>query len=250
MPTPSRVVTSNFGRRWGRAHQGLDIKVYIGDTIRAAWSGKVRVVKYDARGYGKYVVIRHPNGLETYYGHMSKQLVSANEYVKAGQPIGLGGNTGRSTGSHLHFETRLCGHALNPALFFDFPNQDITGDFYAYHKSNAASESARATALRGTASSRGYSRENIQGDGKGASYNSRRGVEAERQPAHETSSRETRQARPSATGEIQYHKVQRGETLQSIATACGTSVELLCKLNGIGPYTRVSPGDLLKYQAN
>lgn len=112
--------------RWGRAHQGLDIKVYIGDTIRAAWSGKVRVVKYDARGYGKYVVIRHPNGLETYYGHMSKQLVSANEYVKAGQPIGLGGNTGRSTGSHLHFETRLCGHALNPALFFDFPNQDIT----------------------------------------------------------------------------------------------------------------------------
>lgn len=126
MPTPSRVVTSNFGCRWGRAHQGLDIKVYIGDTIRAAWSGKVRVVKYDARGYGKYVVIRHPNGLETYYGHMSKQLVSANEYVKAGQPIGLGGNTGRSTGSHLHFETRLCGHALNPALFFDFPNQDIT----------------------------------------------------------------------------------------------------------------------------
>ena len=86
MPTPSRVVTSNFGRRWGRAHQGLDIKVYIGDTIRAAWSGKVRVVRYDARGYGKYVVIRHPNGLETYYGHMSKQLVSANEYVKAGQP--------------------------------------------------------------------------------------------------------------------------------------------------------------------
>lgn len=250
MPTPSRVVTSNFGRRWGRAHQGLDIKVYIGDTIRAAWSGKVRVVKYDARGYGKYVVIRHPNGLETYYGHMSKQLVSANEYVKAGQPIGLGGNTGRSTGSHLHFETRLCGHALNPALFFDFPNQDITGDFYAYHKSNAASESARATALRGTASSRGYSRENIQGDGKGASYNSRRGVEVERQPAHETSSRETRQARPAATGEIQYHKVQRGETLQSIATACGTSVELICKLNGIGPYTRVSPGDLLKYQAN
>ena len=100
MPTPSRVVTSNFGRRWGRAHQGLDIKVYIGDTIRAAWSGKVRVVKYDARGYGKYVVIRHPNGLETYYGHMSKQLVSANEYVKAGQPIGLGGNTGRSTLLH------------------------------------------------------------------------------------------------------------------------------------------------------
>ena len=65
MPTPSRVVTSNFGARWGRQHKGLDIKVYVGDTIRAAFSGKVRIVKYNAGGYGKYIVIRHPNGLET-----------------------------------------------------------------------------------------------------------------------------------------------------------------------------------------
>ena len=111
MPTDSRVITSNFGARWGRQHKGLDIKVYIGDTIRAAFSGKVRIVKYEPRGYGKYVVIRHYNGLETYYGHMSKQLVRENEEVKAGDPIGLGGNTGRSTGSHLHFETRVCGVA-------------------------------------------------------------------------------------------------------------------------------------------
>ena len=120
MPTPSRVVTSNFGSRWGRMHKGLDIKVYIGDTIRAAFSGKVRIVRYEAGGYGNYVVIRHPNGLETIYGHLSKQLVSENQQVRAGEPIGLGGNTGRSTGSHLHFETRLCGVALNPALMFDF----------------------------------------------------------------------------------------------------------------------------------
>ncbi len=93
------------GVRWGRRHQGLDIKVYIGDTIRAAFSGKVRVVKYDGNGYGKYIVIRHNNGLETIYGHLSKQIVSPNQTVRAGQPIGLGGNTGRSTGSHLHFET-------------------------------------------------------------------------------------------------------------------------------------------------
>ena len=126
MPTTSRTVTSGFGRRWGRMHKGLDIKVYIGDTIRAAFSGKVRIVRYEARGYGNYVVIRHNNGLETVYGHMSKQLVRENQMVRAGQPIGLGGNTGRSTGSHLHFETRLCGVALNPALLFDFPNQDVT----------------------------------------------------------------------------------------------------------------------------
>ena len=120
MPTTSRVLTSNFGARWGRQHKGLDIKVYIGDTIRAAFSGKVRIVRYEGKGYGKYVVIRHYNGLETIYGHMSKQLVTEDQEVRAGDPIGLGGNTGRSTGSHLHFETRLCGIALNPALMFDF----------------------------------------------------------------------------------------------------------------------------------
>ena len=134
MPTQSRVVTSNFGPRWGRQHKGLDIKVYIGDTIRAAFSGKVRIVRYEAAGYGKYIVIRHPNGLETIYGHLSKQLVDENQEVRAGDVIGLGGNTGRSTGSHLHFETRLCGVALNPALMFDFRNQDVTGDFYTYNK--------------------------------------------------------------------------------------------------------------------
>lgn len=130
MPTPSRVITSPFGQRWGRLHAGLDIKVYIGDTICAAFDGKVRVVDYDARGYGNFVVIRHPNGLETLYGHMSKHLVKNNQIVKAGQPIGLGGNTGRSTGSHLHFETRICGTPINPALMFDFPHQDVTGDFF------------------------------------------------------------------------------------------------------------------------
>ncbi len=130
MPTPSRKVTSPYGQRWGRLHAGLDIKVYVGDTICAAFDGKIRVVDYDANGYGNYVVIRHPNGLETLYGHMSKHLVKNNQIVRAGEPIGLGGNTGRSTGSHLHFETRLCGVPVNPALMFDFPHQDVTGDFF------------------------------------------------------------------------------------------------------------------------
>lgn len=130
MPTPSRKITSRFGPRWGRRHNGLDLKVNVGDTIYAAFDGKVRVVKYERAGYGKYIVIRHPNGLETIYGHLSGWLVETNEEVRSGQPIGLGGNTGRSTGSHLHFETRVLGQALNPELMFDFPNQDVTGDFY------------------------------------------------------------------------------------------------------------------------
>ena len=149
MPTTSRVLTSNFGARWGRQHKGLDIKVYTGDTIRAAFSGKVRIVRYERRGYGKYVVIRHYNGLETIYGHLSEQLVEEDQEVRAGDVIGLGGNTGRSTGSHLHFETRLCGVALNPALMFDFRNQDVIDDYYMFHKDTYQRESVIATRLRG-----------------------------------------------------------------------------------------------------
>lgn len=134
MPTNSKKITSNYGQRCGRMHKGIDVKVYIGDTICAAFDGKVRVVNYDANGYGYYIVIRHSNGLETVYGHLSKQLVKINQIVKSGEPIGLGGNTGRSTGSHLHFETRLCGMALNPSYMFDFVAQDVKSDHYHFLK--------------------------------------------------------------------------------------------------------------------
>lgn len=138
MPTPSTKITSPFGPRWRRMHNGLDLKVNVGDTIVAAFDGKVRIVKYERRGYGKYIVIRHDNGLETIYGHLSKQLVEENQLVKAGEVIGLGGNTGRSTGSHLHFETRFLGIAINPIYMFDFPKQDIVADTYTFRKSKSS----------------------------------------------------------------------------------------------------------------
>ena len=136
MPTSNTKITSKFGPRRRRMHNGIDVKVYIGDTIRAAFSGKVRVVKNQGRrvGYGKYVIIRHENGLETVYAHLSKQLVNEDQYVESGEVIGLGGNTGRSTGSHLHFETRFLGQAINPALLFDFEKQDIVADSYLFMK--------------------------------------------------------------------------------------------------------------------
>ena len=141
MPTPSTKITSPFGPRWRRMHNGLDLKVNIGDTIVAAFDGKVRIVKYERRGYGKYVVIRHDNGLETVYGHLSKQLVEENQLVKAGEVIGLGGNTGRSTGSHLHFETRFLGIAINPIYMFDFPKQDIVADTYTFRRTQGSKRS-------------------------------------------------------------------------------------------------------------
>lgn len=134
MPTTSRKINSVYGPRWGKQHEGIDIKVYIGDTIRAAFDGKVRICKYNGNGYGYYIVIRHPNGLETLYGHLSKQLVKKDQIVHAGDVIGLGGNTGKSTGSHLHFETRILGVPINPALMFDFEHQDVIGDYYIVDK--------------------------------------------------------------------------------------------------------------------
>ena len=223
MPTTSKVITSNFGRRWGRMHKGIDVKVYIGDTIRSAFSGKVRIVKYEANGYGNYVVIRHYNGLETIYGHMSKHLVKENQIVKAGDPIGLGGNTGRSTGSHLHFETRLCGVALNPALMFDFRNQDVTGDTYMFHRDTYENESVLANKARGKSA----------GDDEAV--------------AEETSSSKSRKQSSASSSDIRYHKVKRGETLSSIAKKRGTTIDKLCKLNHISKRMRIRPGQILRY---
>jgi len=221
MPTTSRVLTSNFGARWGRQHKGLDIKVYIGDTIRAAFDGKVRVVRYEGRGYGKYVVIRHDNGLETYYAHMSKQLVVEDQEVRAGDPIGLGGNTGRSTGSHLHFETRLCGFALNPALLFDFRNQDVVDDYYTFRKSTYQRESALASRLRGVS---------------GMSFGSDDEVELA-----------TAAPEASYTHESRFHKVKRGETLFSIARKRGTTVDSIMKLNHLKKNSKLRAGQILKF---
>lgn len=135
MPVPG-FVTSNYGYRakFKRTHKGVDLKLNSNDTVVAAFEGKVRVVNYEAKGYGNYVIIRHPNGLETVYGHLNKQLVKENQIVRAGEPIGLGGSTGRSTGPHLHFETRFMGYPINPAAIFDFANHCTHTDEYTFSK--------------------------------------------------------------------------------------------------------------------
>ena len=223
MPTTNRVITSKMGPRWGRMHKGLDIKVYIGDTIRAAFSGKVRIKKYERAGYGQYLVIRHNNGLETIYGHMSDWLVEENQVVKAGQPIGLGGNTGRSTGSHLHFETRLCGVALNPALLFDFVNQDVTADYYMFRKETFEHESVAIN-------------KNLLLEGGRSN-----------ELAKETDNNNGRNRNVREFSETKYHKVSVGETLTSIAKRRGTTVAQLCKLNHLTRDVKVRPGQILRY---
>ncbi len=210
MPTSHTKITSKCGPRWRRMHNGLDIKVYIGDTIRAAFDGRVRMVKYERRGYGKYVVIRHDNGLETIYGHLSKQLVKEDTFVKAGDVIGLGGNTGRSTGSHLHFETRFLGQVINPEFIFDFPNQDIVSDSYLFVRGMNMNNSQRSRAMVAIRSGN------------------------------------LKQAAKNVTADIRYHKIRKGDTLGRISRKYHVSIDRLCKINGIRRTTTLRPGQILR----
>lgn len=141
MPIEGKV-TSPFGPRRRRFHYGTDLKLQVGDTVYAAFEGKVRVRQYERKGYGYYLVLRHPNGLETVYGHLSQFLVKEGESIDAGQPIALGGNTGRSTGSHLHFECRFLGQAIDPADIVDFNNSCTYDDHYVFQKSKVNAISA------------------------------------------------------------------------------------------------------------
>ena len=234
MPCDSRLVTSHYGWRstFHRNHYGTDIKVYIGDTIRAAFSGKVRIVAYNGSGYGKYVIIRHSNGLETVYGHMSKQLVKEDEVVKAGEPIGLGGNTGRSTGSHLHFETRFLGQFIDPEKMFDFVAQDVKGDYYTF-RSNGRSQVSVAEVEK-----------------NGGEVEELSGSEVETAVAQIAEKKqESREFQKKRRSEVRQHihRVSSGETLSSIAKKHGTTIGKLCKMNNISTTTLLRPGQILKY---
>lgn len=243
MPTPSRKITSNYGyrKRFRRLHKGLDIKVYIGDTIVSAFAGKVRIVKDQGRrvGYGKYIVIRHPNGLETVYGHLSKQLVVENQIVKAGEPIGLGGNTGRSYGSHLHFETRLVGDDIDPAKLFDFENQDVKGDFFVYQAHG-----------RGyiTNAEEGETRVDIANRGEHEVWKqSPEEAEASMLAAQKAAeSRKFQQERVAQRSAGRIHKVKKGDTLGSIAKRNGTTVDKLCRLNNLKKTSTLRLGQIIK----
>lgn len=153
-------VTSNYGYRprFGRVHKGIDLKLNVGDTVCSAFDGVVRLTRFERKGYGYYVVIRHDNGMETIYGHLSKFLVKPNQRVRAGEAIALGGNTGRSTGAHLHFETRFMGVAINPALIIDFEKGVTFSDTFAFdrkiHEPKKVTKKRRTTASKKRTSKR------------------------------------------------------------------------------------------------
>ena len=209
-------VTSNFGRRGSRRyHYGVDIKAQTGDTIYAAFDGKIRVKQFDRKGYGYYIVIRHLNGLETVYGHMSKFLVTENDFVMSGDPIGLAGNTGRSFGSHLHLETRFLGKPIDPNFIIDFANQVCHRDTYL-----VSNDSYKKTSL----SSKVIKRIEPANYIKPSNTNSNKYV----------------------SGDVKHYKVKRGDTLGAIAKKHGVSLKQLCSLNNITSRSTLKIGKTLR----
>lgn len=130
------TVRSGYSFRRTREHQGIDIPLQYGDTIRAAFDGVVRYCNGGRAtgGYGNMIVLRHSNGLETYYGHLSKYIVHKGEMIKAGEIIGYGGSTGRSTGPHLHFETRYKGQTFDPQRLIDFETGALRDTLFTIYK--------------------------------------------------------------------------------------------------------------------
>lgn len=208
-PVPG-IVTSRYGYRKGRYHNGIDLNLRTGDTVKAAFSGRVRYAKWNDGGFGNLVIIRHHNGLETFYAHLSKHLVAPDQEVKAGEPIGLGGNTGRSFGAHLHFEVRFYDAPLNPEEVIDFAKKELKDENLLVQK----------RLFRPGAKP---SDEEISGESIAAV-----------------------QARTEAAGARKYYKIRSGDTLSQIASKSNTTVSRLCKLNGIRPTTLLQVGRQLR----
>ncbi len=200
-----------FGPRRRRPHRGIDLSLKTGDPIYATFSGKVRISQYNRGGYGNLVVIRHDNGLETYYGHLSQRMVVPNQWVEAGQVIGLGGSTGRSSGPHLHFETRYYGQTFDPERLIDFETGNLRRQTIVLRRSyfdihsNAAQDFEEEIALE----------EEIK--------------RAEQERA-----------------QMAYHKIRSGDTLGAIARKYGTTVSNICRLNGIRSTTTLQIGRTLR----
>lgn len=206
-------ITSRFGWRHGRNHNGIDIDLETGDTIVSAFDGKIRYAQMHEKGFGNLVIIRHYNGLETYYAHCSELFVAPNQEVKAGEPIALGGNTGRSTGSHLHFEVRFFDNPLNPEHLFNFEHQYVDDNLLVHS--------------------------GIFAPGSTKHYNSSSG------DSHTGGGSSTYTVDASS----RTHKVRNGDSLYGIALKYGTTVKKLCQLNNmketdilqIGQVIRIKP---------
>ena len=220
--TPS----SKFGYRHGRRHQGIDLPYPTGTPVYAAFDGKVRVSD-SVGGYGNLIIIRHANGLETYYGHLSRRDVQSGDWVNAGDVIGLGGSTGRSSGPHLHFETRYKGYAFDPNWLIDFETGTLRHRLLRFRSWYFNPNSRYVQSF----------------DDEDEIY---RTDEEERLRAEEQAKKEAQARAAAERATRKYYTVRSGDTLGKIAKKNGTSVRALCRLNGIKETTTLQIGRKLR----
>ena len=204
---------SPFGSRGRRVHSGVDIKLEAGDPVGVAFDGVVRMArKYS--GYGNCVVVRHFNGLETLYGHLSKIKVKVNQQVKAGDIIGLGGRTGRASCNHLHFETRFQGKAFNPKELINFDSYSLLSDTFAVTKTTY-----------------GLSRDYLPTTTSSELVTD---IESENgNPKAELANKAKSAKSAKSSKSKKYHTIKSGDTLSAVSRKYGVSVKQLCSINGI-----------------
>ena len=203
---------SPFGHRGRRVHAGVDIKLEAGDPVSCAFDGVVRMARRYS-GYGNCVVVRHYNGIETLYGHLSKISVKVNQQVKAGDIIGLGGHTGRASCNHLHFETRFQGKAFNPKQLIDFNTYNLLADTFMVTKATY-----------------GLSRDYIPSASNEIIATNNDSIK------HNAKSSKPKK----------YHTIKSGDTLGALSLKYGTSVKQLCSINGIKPTKTLKLGTKLR----
>ena len=235
-------VTSRFGPRHGRPHQGIDISLKTGDMIYAAWGGKVRYAKFNKGGYGNLVVIRHYNGLETFYAHLSKLLVIPNQEVRAGEPIGLGGNTGHSFGAHLHFEVRFYDIPINPDHIIDFANKNVRDENLLVHKDIFKVNYPGINPSRIRDNNMDNQEEEDEHD-HDLTIESGEMLAGVALPVANSLEKTTK---TPAREFRKYHRVKSGDSLSKIAKQNNTTIEKICQLNGIRPNKTIDVGESIR----
>ena len=230
-------VFSKYGTRGRRRHQGVDIPLCVGAPIYAAFNGKVRYARYNTGGYGNLVIIRHENGLETWYAHLTRCNVAQDDYVTAGTVIGFCGNTGRSRGAHLHFEMRYCDQAFDPEHLIDFSTGDLRYQTFALDRSFFSIYSRASETLE---EEDDYDESLLavhSPDGELTSEDILENIESTTQAAIKQEQAKT---------DPLYHTIRRGDYLGKIARQYVTTVKRLCQLNNISEDAIIREGRKLR----
>ncbi len=244
-PVTGRVL-SRYGRRSGRNHNGVDIRVDHGQPIFAAFDGVVRHSRWNSGGYGNIVIVRHPNGLETYYAHLSRRAVEADEWVRAGQVIGYGGRTGRASALHLHFETRYADQSFDPERLIDFEEGTLRRRDFALRKEYFNIRSRASEEIDGEETEEPLLAVLSPADSLAVVTGALPAADSSADSSTASPAPAPADLPPTASGAPVYHKIVSGDTLLALALHYDTTVAKLCDLNHITRTTTLRLGRNLR----